>query len=324
MLDVAPAALATFGVRVLNASNQRGKAQSVADELMNQGFSHAEQSSRRRPPLSNRDMNCVRPDSVRRRREGQRCPMVGRPLRAAGHRRARDRRRRPLHGDRDVADAQAALEDRVGGSAQPEDRCRSPALIKAVHSWQMLTPHLPDTPSRSGAGQIGSGSSAPQSSSKARSDAASAGAMATVTSPASGTRSGWRGDDQKRRPLRRSARRGPIPRRQTVFVVGIHRPSATRYRSSAAAPIRRMSRTCGNSSHDWAIRSAPPLRRVRKTGGNQCECRISRGARAARRCRAHRSRRRPIPRPRGRSVRARRRRPHRRPSAHRSAQRPTA
>ncbi len=39
MLQVAPAALSTFQVRVLNASAQRGAAQSVSDDLTAQGFS---------------------------------------------------------------------------------------------------------------------------------------------------------------------------------------------------------------------------------------------------------------------------------------------
>ncbi|AZG44189.1 envelope integrity protein Cei [Gordonia insulae] len=38
MLAVAPAALSTFGVRVLNASSQRGAARSVSDDLTAQGF----------------------------------------------------------------------------------------------------------------------------------------------------------------------------------------------------------------------------------------------------------------------------------------------
>ncbi len=60
MLGVAPAALATFGVRVLNASNQRGKAQSVADELMNQGFSPVQDHAIGDDTLyPNRDLNCV-------------------------------------------------------------------------------------------------------------------------------------------------------------------------------------------------------------------------------------------------------------------------
>lgn len=41
MLDVAPAALSTFQVRVLNASSQRGAARSVSDDLTAQGFTPA-------------------------------------------------------------------------------------------------------------------------------------------------------------------------------------------------------------------------------------------------------------------------------------------
>ena len=60
MIEVAPAALATFGVRVLNASNQRGKAQSVSDELINQGFSPTQDSAVGDDLLyPNRDLNCV-------------------------------------------------------------------------------------------------------------------------------------------------------------------------------------------------------------------------------------------------------------------------
>ncbi|MYR05796.1 envelope integrity protein Cei [Gordonia sp. SID5947] len=41
MLAVAPAALSTFQVRVLNASSQRGAARSVSDDLTGQGFNPA-------------------------------------------------------------------------------------------------------------------------------------------------------------------------------------------------------------------------------------------------------------------------------------------
>ncbi|GAB09358.1 hypothetical protein GOARA_036_00900 [Gordonia araii NBRC 100433] len=60
MIDVAPAALATFGVRVLNASNQRGKAQSVSDDLVAQGFSPTQENAYGDDPVyPNRDLNCV-------------------------------------------------------------------------------------------------------------------------------------------------------------------------------------------------------------------------------------------------------------------------
>lgn len=60
LLDVAPAALATFGVRVLNASNHRGKAQSVSDELVNQGFTPVQDAAVGDDVIyPNRDLNCV-------------------------------------------------------------------------------------------------------------------------------------------------------------------------------------------------------------------------------------------------------------------------
>ncbi|QKT07455.1 envelope integrity protein Cei [Gordonia sp. X0973] len=60
MLDVSPAALSTFGVRVLNASGQRGKAQAVSDELANQGFGPTQDNAYGDDLLyPNRDLNCV-------------------------------------------------------------------------------------------------------------------------------------------------------------------------------------------------------------------------------------------------------------------------
>lgn len=60
MLTVAPAALSTFQVRVLNASAQRGAARSVSDDLTAQGFNPSPEA-----PYSddtvypNKDLDCV-------------------------------------------------------------------------------------------------------------------------------------------------------------------------------------------------------------------------------------------------------------------------
>ncbi|MFT3900188.1 MAG: envelope integrity protein Cei [Gordonia sp. (in: high G+C Gram-positive bacteria)] len=60
MLEVSPAALPTFGVRVVNASNQRGKAQSVSDDLVAQGFSPVQENPYGDDAVyPNRDLNCV-------------------------------------------------------------------------------------------------------------------------------------------------------------------------------------------------------------------------------------------------------------------------
>ncbi|MFT4199645.1 envelope integrity protein Cei [Gordonia sp. (in: high G+C Gram-positive bacteria)] len=60
MLEVSPAALPTFGVRVLNASNQRGKAQSVSDDLVAQGFSPPQDNAYGDDTVyPNKDLNCV-------------------------------------------------------------------------------------------------------------------------------------------------------------------------------------------------------------------------------------------------------------------------
>ncbi|MGV9713394.1 envelope integrity protein Cei [Gordonia sp. NPDC003424] len=60
MLDVAPAALSTFQVRVLNASSQRGAARSVSDDLTAMGFNPTPNDPYADDALyPNRDLNCV-------------------------------------------------------------------------------------------------------------------------------------------------------------------------------------------------------------------------------------------------------------------------
>lgn len=60
MLSVAPAALATFQVRVLNASTQRGAARSVSDDLTAQGFNPVPDNPYGDDALyPNQDLNCV-------------------------------------------------------------------------------------------------------------------------------------------------------------------------------------------------------------------------------------------------------------------------
>lgn len=60
MLTVAPAALSTFQVRVLNASTQRGAARSVADDLTAQGFNPVPDNPYADDTLyPNQDLNCV-------------------------------------------------------------------------------------------------------------------------------------------------------------------------------------------------------------------------------------------------------------------------
>ncbi|MBD0861397.1 envelope integrity protein Cei [Gordonia sp. zg691] len=60
MLDVAPAPLATFGVRVLNASDERGAARSVSEDLTAQGFTPVPDTPFADDPLyPNQDLDCV-------------------------------------------------------------------------------------------------------------------------------------------------------------------------------------------------------------------------------------------------------------------------
>jgi len=60
MLEVAPAPLSTFQVRVLNASAERGAARTVSDDLAGQGFSPATDTAYGDDALyPNRDLNCV-------------------------------------------------------------------------------------------------------------------------------------------------------------------------------------------------------------------------------------------------------------------------
>ncbi|MFW0790385.1 envelope integrity protein Cei [Gordonia sp. CPCC 205333] len=60
MLTVAPAALTTFSVRVLNASTARGAARTVSDDLIAQGFTPTPDSAFGDDPLyPNQDLNCV-------------------------------------------------------------------------------------------------------------------------------------------------------------------------------------------------------------------------------------------------------------------------
>ncbi|MCM3893852.1 MULTISPECIES: envelope integrity protein Cei [Gordonia] len=60
MLKVAPAALSTFQVRVLNASTQRGEAQTVSDDLTAQGFNPVPDGAYADDALyPNHDLDCV-------------------------------------------------------------------------------------------------------------------------------------------------------------------------------------------------------------------------------------------------------------------------
>ncbi|WP_059036461.1 envelope integrity protein Cei [Gordonia desulfuricans] len=60
MLAVSPASLATFQVRVLNASTTRGAARSASDDLTHLGFTPATDSAYGDDPIyPNHDLNCV-------------------------------------------------------------------------------------------------------------------------------------------------------------------------------------------------------------------------------------------------------------------------
>lgn len=141
MLDVAPAALATFGVRVLNASDQRGKAQAVADELMNQGFTLAQGNAIGDDVLyPNRDMNCV---GQIRFGEGGKASAAALWLAVPCAQLVIDGRKGTdvdlaigeyFTGTERSADAQAALEALRSADPRNPKTGVDPALIKAVHS----------------------------------------------------------------------------------------------------------------------------------------------------------------------------------------------
>ncbi len=59
MTSVAPAALSTFGVRVLNSAAARGSARSVSDDLASLGYRGATPAYADDTVYPNRDLNCV-------------------------------------------------------------------------------------------------------------------------------------------------------------------------------------------------------------------------------------------------------------------------
>ncbi|GEE02616.1 hypothetical protein nbrc107696_30620 [Gordonia spumicola] len=59
MASVAPAALSTFGVRVLNSAAARGSARSVSDDLTSLGYRAADPAYADDTVYPNRDLNCV-------------------------------------------------------------------------------------------------------------------------------------------------------------------------------------------------------------------------------------------------------------------------
>lgn len=140
IIEVAPAALATFGVRVLNASNQRGKAQSVADELINQGFTPVQDNAVGDDPVyPNRDLNCV---GQIRFGEAGKASAAALSLAVPCAQLVQDGRAGTdvdlalgeyFTGTEQSADAQAALE--ALRSADPRSKTGvDPALIRAVHA----------------------------------------------------------------------------------------------------------------------------------------------------------------------------------------------
>ncbi len=59
LIDVAPGALSTFQVRVLNASAQRGQARTVLDDLTAQGFTPATDTPYADDTVYDQDLECV-------------------------------------------------------------------------------------------------------------------------------------------------------------------------------------------------------------------------------------------------------------------------
>ncbi len=141
MLEVAPAALSTFQVRVLNASEERGAARSVSEDLAAQGFTPAADTPFADDPVyANRDLNCV---------AQIRFGPAGRASAAAtwlafpcaqlvddGRRgTAVDVALGTYHsGGEPSQDAQAALEALRSADPTNPETGADPALVKAVHS----------------------------------------------------------------------------------------------------------------------------------------------------------------------------------------------
>ncbi|WP_238419222.1 envelope integrity protein Cei [Gordonia sp. 'Campus'] len=141
MLEVVPAPLATFGVRVLNASDERGAARSVSDDLTAQGFTPVPDTPYADDPLyPNQDLDCV---------AQIRFGPAGRAAAAAtwlafpcaqlvddGRRgTAVDVALGAYHSGGEMSqDAQAALEALRSADPKNPETGVDPALVKAVHS----------------------------------------------------------------------------------------------------------------------------------------------------------------------------------------------
>ncbi|MHC3000935.1 envelope integrity protein Cei [Gordonia sp. GN26] len=141
MLEVAPAALSTFQVRVLNASEERGAARSVSEDLATQGFTPATDTPFADDPVYvNRDLDCV---------AQIRFGPAGRASAAAawlvfpcaqlvddGRRgTAVDVALGTYHSGGELSqDAQAALEALRSADPTNPETGADPALVKAVHS----------------------------------------------------------------------------------------------------------------------------------------------------------------------------------------------
>ncbi|KAF0970785.1 MULTISPECIES: envelope integrity protein Cei [Gordonia] len=141
MLEVAPAALSTFQVRVLNASEERGAARSVSEDLAAQGFTPAADTPFADDPVyANRDLNCVA--QIRFGPAGRAAAaatwlafpcaqLVDDGRRGTGV----DVALGTYHSGGELSqDAQAALEALRSADPKNPETGADPALVKAVHS----------------------------------------------------------------------------------------------------------------------------------------------------------------------------------------------
>ena len=122
MLRISPAALSGFQIRVLNATDEQGKAQTVLDDLTSLGFQGTPEGRlRRRSALPDQQPGMLRTDPLRRRRQGRRRRAVDRcTLHPADQRRTRRHRRRSGH--RRILQRQQSEPGCPGGPRHPAQR----------------------------------------------------------------------------------------------------------------------------------------------------------------------------------------------------------
>ncbi|GAC82920.1 envelope integrity protein Cei [Gordonia paraffinivorans] len=141
MLDVAPAPLPSFQVRVLNASGERGAARSVSEDLAAHGFTPAPDTPYADDTIyQNQDLNCV--GQIRFGPSGRAAAAAAWLAFPCAELVEDDRRGTVVdvalgvhHSSGELSqDAQAALEALRSADPTNPDTGADPALVKAVHS----------------------------------------------------------------------------------------------------------------------------------------------------------------------------------------------